>query len=74
MLDAALDFMRVATYFPGALSAGESLYQAGKIMISLPKKPNKIAAVRAYQAVAANHAGTPIGKAASAELTRLGAK
>jgi hypothetical protein len=74
MLDAALDFMRVATFFPGTERAAEALFNAGKIMASLPEKPNRGAAVRAYQTVAASYAGTPIGKAATDELAKLGVK
>jgi len=71
MLQAAMDFMRVATYFPSSESAGQSLFLAGRIMSQLPVKPNIDAATRAYKAVAANHAGTEVGKAAANELRKL---
>jgi hypothetical protein len=73
MLQAALDFMRIAAFYQGTPQAGESLYNAGKIMETLPT-PNKTAAVKAYQTVAVTYAGTPIGKSASNDLKRLKVK
>jgi len=72
MLEAALDFMRVATFFPGTQRAGESLLAAGRIMAALPKRANNVAAAKAYQAVATGYPGTPLGKTASKELKKLG--
>ena len=71
MLKAGLDFMRVATFFRGLPRAGESLYLAGKIMATMPDKPNTVAAVNAYEAVAKNYAGTPIGQKAADALKAI---
>ncbi|MBT3198532.1 MAG: hypothetical protein HN350_01330 [Phycisphaerales bacterium] len=73
MRDAVLDFMRVGTYFPGTPRAGQSLYSTGKIMVSLPVRPNPRAAKKLFQFVSRAYAGTPIGKAAEAELKKLNA-
>ena len=71
MQKAGLDFMRVVTFFRGSPQAGESLYLAGKIMASLPKRPNPAAAAKAYEIVARDYAGTPIGRKASIALKTL---
>ena len=71
MLEAGLDFMRVATFFRGTPQAGESLFLAGQIMASLPERPNKAAAIKAYEAVKRDYAGTPIGQKASVALNTL---
>jgi len=71
MQEAGLDFMRVATFFRGTPRAGESLFLAGKIMASLPERPNRAAAVNAYKAVERDYAGTPIGQKASVALKTL---
>jgi len=71
MLEAGLDFMRVATFFRGTPQAGESLFLAGQIMASLPERPNKAAAIKAYEAVERDYAGTPIGQKASVALKTL---
>ena len=73
MVDAAVEFMRVAAHFQGTPQAGEALYNAGKIMADMPK-PNNRAATKAFQAVFGSYAGTPIGMLASKELKKLGAK
>ena len=70
-LEAAVDFMRVATFFPGSQRAAESLLAAGQIMATLPDKPNTAAAAEAYRAVAEGYPGTPIGKEASRKLKKL---
>ena len=74
MQEAGLDFMRVATFFRGSRQAGESLYLAGKIMASLPERPNTAAAANAYKAVVRDYAGTPIGQKASIALKTLRVK
>jgi len=71
MKEAVLDFMRVGTYFPSTPHAGQSLYNTGMIMVSLPVRPNKRAAAKLFQFVSRAYAGTPIGKAAETELKKL---
>ena len=71
MQEAGLDFMRVATFFRGTPQAGESLFLAGKIMASLPERPNRAAAINAYKVVERDYAGTPIGQKASVALQTL---
>jgi len=71
MLEAGLDFMRVATFFRGSPQAGESLFLAGQIMARLPERPNTAAAANAYKVVARDYAGTPIGQKATVALNTL---
>jgi len=71
MQRAGLSFMRVFTYFRGSSESGEALFLAAEVMATLPRKPNRTAAARAYGFVAKAYPGTPIGQKASVALKRL---
>ena len=68
LLEAGLDFMRVAVFFPSLEESPEALYQAGRVNAALGNSP---AASAAYQQVIRRHPNSEFAKKARAELAAM---